>query len=133
MKKNSAILCVDDDPIVLDSLKTQLGQVFDKDYIIETAESGEEALEILEFLKDRNINTLLVISDWLMPKMKGDELLVKIHEKFPRTAKIMLSGQADKQAVKNAFDNAGLASFVSKPWKREDLVSSISTLLVKLA
>ncbi|WP_027002472.1 response regulator [Hugenholtzia roseola] len=129
MKKNKAILCVDDDSTVLDSLKTQLINIFSDEFIIETAESGEEALEIIEFLGRRKIDTLLIITDWLMPKMKGDELLVKVHNKFPRISKIMLSGQADERAIQNAFKNANLAAFISKPWQTEDLVAAIKPLL----
>ena len=48
MDQREYILCVDDEKIVLDSLRAQLRQFFKSDYIIETAESGDEGLEILE-------------------------------------------------------------------------------------
>ncbi len=128
-KKTKAILCVDDETIVLESLKEQLMQSFGNEFIIETAESGEEALELIDFLASRSVDTLLIISDWLMPEMRGDELMVKIHRKFPKIAKIMLSGQAEKSAVDNAFKNAKMDAFMSKPWKREELVQKIKSAL----
>ncbi|WP_375563189.1 response regulator [Bernardetia sp. OM2101] len=128
-KTNKAILCVDDDPMILMSLKLQLNQSFDGKFVIETAESGEEALEIIEFLGERNIDTLLVITDWLMPKMKGDELLVKVKDRFPNVAQIMLSGQAENDAVQNAFKNSNLKYFISKPWNKNDLVDKVNEVL----
>ncbi|WP_338815249.1 response regulator [Bernardetia sp. Wsw4-3y2] len=128
-KKNKAILCVDDDPMILMSLKLQLTQSFDGQFIIETAESGEEALELIDFLGGRDIDTLLIISDWLMPKMKGDELLVKIKDRFPKVGQIMLSGQAQNEAVQNAFKNSNLKYFISKPWNKQDLIDKVNEIL----
>lgn len=119
MRKSKAILCVDDDALILESLKTQLVQVYGHEYIIEIAESGEEALEIIDFLTERNISVLAVISDWLMPNMKGDELLVQIHQKLPLITTILLTGQADEKAVDNAFKNANLKAYIPKPWSLE--------------
>lgn len=124
-KKTKAILCVDDDHIILGSLKIQLMQEFNDDFIIETAESGDEALEILDFLTERSINTLVVITDWLMPEMKGDELLIEINKQFPKVAKIMLSGQAEEQAIQNAFKAGNMQFFLSKPWDKKDLIEKI--------
>ena len=124
-KKTKAILCVDDDHIILGSLKIQLMQEFNDDYIIETAESGDEALEILDFLTERSINTLVVITDWLMPEMKGDELLIEINKQFPKVAKIMLSGQAEEEAIQTAFEKGNMQFFLSKPWDKKDLIEKI--------
>jgi CheY-like chemotaxis protein len=120
MKKHQAILCVDDEPIILKSLRAELSYNFGNEYIIETAESGQEALEIIEELAEKNVHTLLIISDWLMPEMKGDELLLKVHQKFPNIAKIMLSGQADPQAIERIKSSAQ-GTFIAKPWKKDDL------------
>lgn len=132
-KKTKAILCVDDDHIILGSLKIQLMQEFNEEFIIETAESGDEALEILDFLTERNINTLVVITDWLMPEMKGDELLVEINKQFPKVAKIMLSGQAEDEAIQNAFQEGNMQFFLSKPWDKKDLIEKIYQSLEMIA
>lgn len=130
MKKHKAILCVDDEPIVLKSLKAELSQNFGTEYLIEVAESGEEALEILEEFVEKEVDTLLIISDWLMPNMKGDELLIKVHQKFPNMAKIMLSGQADEKAIERVRSVA-FGAFIAKPWNREQLKQAISQSLSK--
>ena len=128
-KRNKAILCVDDDPMILMSLKLQLNQDFGDQFVIETAESGDEALELIDFLVDRNIDTLLIISDWLMPKMKGDALLIHIKNRFPKVAQIMLSGQADNEAVQKMFKNSNLKYFIAKLWNKDDLINKVSEIL----
>ena len=50
MNKRNVILCIDDEVIVLDSLKEQLQTEY-KNYMIEVAESGEEAMEIINELE----------------------------------------------------------------------------------
>ena len=72
------IICVDDEKLILDSLKGQLQHKFTAECNLEIAESAEEALELLDELMEDEIEVPLVISDQIMPGMKGDELLVRI-------------------------------------------------------
>lgn len=122
-----AILCVDDERIILDSLKAQLKNNFGRTYNYEFAESGEEALEIIEELIDDETEVLIILSDWLMPGMKGDELLVKIHERYPQVSKVMLTGQADEKAISRAKSDANLHGFLEKPWDEKELISVIKS------
>lgn len=115
------IICIDDEPTILDSLKIQLKKALKDEYIIETAEGGEEALDLLAELIDDEYEVALVVSDYLMPNMRGDELLTRIHEVSPKTIKIMLTGQADLEAVANTINNAKLYRYIAKPWQSEDL------------
>ncbi|WP_026999222.1 response regulator [Eisenibacter elegans] len=124
-----AILCVDDEIIILDSLKTQLRNILGTQFIIEGAESAEEALEVVAFLSTRKIDTLLIISDWLMPGMKGDELLIQIRKKHPKIAVMMLSGQADQKAIDKAKKHADLQVFMTKPWEEQELARCVKQLL----
>ncbi|MGB7276038.1 MAG: adenylate/guanylate cyclase domain-containing protein [Geitlerinemataceae cyanobacterium] len=125
----TAILCVDDEPTILDSLKIELEGAFGEEYLLEVAESGEEALEVIEELLEDESEIALVISDYIMPDMKGDELLRRIHELSPKTLKIMLTGQADLTAVANAINYAKLYRYISKPWHPEDLNLTVSEAL----
>jgi len=123
------ILCVDDESTVLASLKEQLKRAFGESYSIEIAESGEEALEFLESeVEDPGLFSL-VISDQIMPGIKGDELLIQIHKSFPSTLKILLTGQANAEAVGNAVNKAGLYRYISKPWEAADLNLTIQEAL----
>lgn len=119
--KKSVILCVDDEKMVLVSLKQQLKRQFEQKFMLEVAESGEEALEIVEELLRDKIDLPVVISDHIMPGLKGDELLKRIHELSPRTLKILLTGQANVDAVGNAVNYANLYRFIGKPWDQADL------------
>lgn len=123
------ILCVDDETVVLKSLKTQLKSAFGNAYVYELAENPADALELLDELNDEEISIILIVSDWLMPGMKGDEFLVRVHQKFPNIVKIMLTGQADEEAVKRAFDEANLHRCLQKPWSESELIETIKTAL----
>jgi len=129
MKK--AILCIDDERIVLESLKGQLRKNFGSTYQYEFAESAEEGFEIIEELTNSGTELLIIVSDWLMPDIKGDEFLIEVHKKFPKIVKVLLSGQAADEAIKNAQENANLYGFLSKPWDEHELVETIRTGLEK--
>jgi len=127
--KKPVILCVDDESVVLTSIMDQLIINVGDDYAIEIAESGEEALEVLEELLNEGIEVPLIISDQIMPGMKGDELLKKVHHRYPQALKIFLTGQADAQAVGNAVNRANLYRYISKPWDESDFKLTITEAL----
>lgn len=123
------ILCVDDEKVVLKSLKTQLKSAFGNAYLYEIAESPADALELIDEFTEDDISIILIVSDWLMPGMKGDEFLIRVHQKFPKIVKIMLTGQADEEAVKKAFEDANLHRCLQKPWSESELIETIKTAL----
>lgn len=123
MKK--AIICVDDEDIILEALKDQLGTFFEENYIIETATTAIEGLEIYHELIESGMEVPVVISDYLMPEMRGDEFLIKIHDINPGTLKILLTGHANLEGVANAINNANLYRFIPKPWDRDDLILTV--------
>ena len=127
--KKRVIFCVDDEKIVLDSLKTELKNAFGQSYIIEIAESGIEALEAIDGLLEEDYEVPLVIADYVMPVMKGDEFLAKSHEKLPNTLNILLTGQATVEAVTNSINSGGLFRYISKPWNANDLILTIKQAL----
>jgi DNA-binding NtrC family response regulator len=131
-KPKRAILCVDDEKIVLDSLQDQLRSTFGDEFEYEIAESVDEAWEVIEDLVSQGYEMVLVISDWLMPRVKGDTFLIELHQKYPETVTIMLTGQADPEAVENAYQNANLYAYIRKPWREEDLINYVNNALKKL-
>jgi len=122
-----AILCVDDEEMVLNSLEMQLKDHFGDKYIYEFAENAEEALEIIEQLCEEGTDVLIIVSDWLMPGLKGDEFLIKVHEKFPKIVKVLLTGQADSEAVERAIAQANLHRCIYKPWNAKELIETIQS------
>jgi DNA-binding NtrC family response regulator len=115
------VICVDDELTILDSLEIQLRRYLGAEYIVETVVDGEEALELIEELIAEQSEVPLVIADCIMPDIRGDELLKRIHVISPKTIKIMLTGQADLEAVGNAINSANLYRYITKPWQNEDL------------
>ncbi|HAA29261.1 MAG TPA: hypothetical protein DCE56_18110 [Cyanobacteria bacterium UBA8553] len=124
-----AIVLVDDENMVLMSLRIQLSRYLGNNYDIELAESGEEALEIFAELQANGVDIPLVISDQIMPRMRGDELLKKIHAQYPKTLKILLTGQASAEAVGNAVNFANLYRYITKPWEAADLRLTVTEAL----
>ncbi|MEG4352924.1 response regulator [Microcoleus sp. LAD1_D5] len=125
------ILCVDDEPDILNTLKMQLKKEFKNDYFYELAESGDEALDLLEEFQEES-QVIVVVSDWLMPGIKGDELLIKVHQKYPKIIKVMLTGQAEAAAVQRAVKEADLYCCLYKPWQSKELIETIKSGLAKL-
>lgn len=132
MAGSRAILCVDDEKIVLDSLQEQLRMTFGDKFQYEIAESVDEAWEVIDELVADGFEMVLVISDWLMPRVKGDKFLVDLHSKYPQAVTIMLTGQADQEAVQNAMENANLYAYVRKPWREEELIDRVNNALKQL-
>ena len=127
-----AVLCIDDEQVILTSLTEQIRAHFGRRFSYETALDASEALEVLDELHTEGIKTLVIVSDWLMPGMKGDELLIEIHRRFPQTVKVMLTGQADGEAVARAEREAKLYGYLQKPWSRDELLSLIERGLAQL-
>ena len=129
--KKPVIICVDDEQTILDSLEIDLLKAFEDKYLIETAQSGEEALELLSELLAEQYEVPLVISDHIMPNMKGDELLRSVHAISPNTLKIMLTGQADLEAVVNAINYAKLYRYIPKPWQCDDFKLTVTEAIYR--
>ncbi len=123
------ILCIDDENIILQSLKDQLKLYVGTLYAIETAESGEEALEIVDEIQENNYELPLAISDQIMPGIKGEQVLAEIHKKMPNTFTVLLTGQADAAAVGYAVNHANLYRYIAKPWEKTDLQLTVNQAL----
>ncbi|MFN8280762.1 MAG: response regulator [Saprospiraceae bacterium] len=127
MKKILNIVCVDDEKIVLDSLNSQLSRNFGNNFNYEFAESAEEALEIIDQLRSEDPELIyVVISDWLMPGMKGDELLVEIRNKLNNVKTILLTGHADSKIIAEIINSKKDIKVIFKPWMESDLIDLIN-------
>lgn len=115
------ILCVDDEPNVLSSLKRLF---LDNDYEILTATSADEGLKVLE-----QEHVQLVISDFRMPSMNGVEFLRKVYRQWPDTVRMVLSGYADASAIVSAINEGHIYKFVPKPWNDDDLKVTVSNAI----
>ena len=126
---NAALLCVDDELAILKALKEQFKRLFGKRYIYEVAQSAEEAWEVIGEFEEDDVDVLIIVSDWLMPNVRGDEFLAQVHVKFPDIIKILLTGQADEDAIARARERANLFACIHKPWQERELEDIIGTAL----
>ena len=127
MIDSGIILCVDDDTTVLVALRTLLTHALGNDLSIEIAESGAEALELLQDLEQQGQHLSIVISDFIMPGMRGDDLLIQLHQLSPKTITIMLTGQSDFDGVKKVINQANLYRFLEKPFNQDDIILTVKS------
>lgn len=117
------VLLVDDEENILRALK----RLFREEHVnILTATSAEEALELF---KTQSIQ--LLISDNLMPRMTGVELINKVREISPDTIRIILSGHSDIEAILKAVNQGEAYRFILKPWNDIDLRLTINIALAQ--
>ncbi len=121
----STIICVDDEKILLNILYEQLETWFGKHYSVQKAQSGAEALQILEKCVNSGESVSVFISDYIMPIMKGDEVLSKVREISPKTKRIMLTGYSAIDGIINAINKAGIYRYITKPWDSKDLMLTL--------
>ena len=119
-----AILCVDDESIILVTLKQELRLRFKDEFIYETARGAGEALEIIDDLAHDGIEVRAILSDWLMPGIKGDEFLRTVHRRFPEIKSVIVTGHNDLEKLAD-LDATGLVGVLHKPWKNEDLIKAV--------
>lgn len=123
------ILCVDDEPMILETLRRLLRKTLGRKYRFEFAASGNEAIKLAQELMEAGEELAVVISDYMMPGLRGDEVLKAIHHLCPHTMNIMLTGHADIDGIFNAIQYAKLYRYISKPWEDEDLSLTITEAL----
>jgi len=125
-----AILSVDDEKIILDSLRIQFEKNFKNKYLFEYAESAEEALEVIDELIYKDIDILLVISDYQMPGLKGDEFAITLKQKLPNINILMLTGQITEKLSTELLSKKIVLKVISKPWSENDLITMIRNISV---
>ena len=110
------LLLLDDDQNVLNSLR----RLFARDFDIFMSTSGPEALDLLA----RN-EVSVIVSDNLMPGMKGTEFLQHAKRIAPDSVRIMLTGHGDMQAAVEAINEGEVYKFVTKPWDNNELKATV--------
>ena len=123
MKKTAKILLVDDEPGMLRYIKTLLEV---DDYKVETATTGEEALEKVE----KGLAPDLVLLDVLMPGIDGLQTLEQLRQKQSRLKVVMLSCVNDTRKVVQAM-KLGAQDYLTKPFQKAELDAVIDLCLGK--
>jgi CheY-like chemotaxis protein len=125
-----AVICVDDDPHILQMLSFQLEKIIDtKCTLLEYFTSPQEALDNFDELVAENIDVIFILVDFQMPGMNGAQLIRAIKAKKSDIACIMLSGQANTVQVAELEQDDLLTCFVHKPWDEATLFQVLKPII----
>ena len=128
-----AVVCVDDDPYILQMLGFQLSKIVDqKCTLLEYFTDPFEALLNIDGLVDERIDIIFIIVDYQMPQMTGAQLIRSIKLKYPDLKCVMLSGQANPGSVDSLRQDNLLEQFIEKPWNEEALFDAVKPILDKI-
>lgn len=121
--KSLHILCVDDEPEVLEAVERDIASLEDH-FPIETAESADDARERIKSIEAAGGEVALIFCDHVMPGDNGVDLLVEMQtsDSTRRTRKVLLTGQAGLDATVNAVNKAQLDHYIAKPWSPTQLL-----------
>jgi two-component system response regulator AtoC len=120
MRKKPKILVVDDEDIVRESLRDWLDGV---GYNVETAESGEEALQIIKKKKIK-----IMLADLVMPGMNGIELMQEAKKIVPELSAVIITAHATIQTAITAI-REGAHDYIEKPFCPEKVELLIEKLV----
>ncbi len=115
---NPVVLLVDDEEMVITSVRAFLS--LETDYQIEGFTDPERAAA---YIKDRPFD--VIVSDYLMPKLTGIQLLKRAKDAAPEASRILLTGHADKQSAIDAINDVALFQYIEKPWDNMQLLLAI--------
>lgn len=120
---DKTILIVDDDDMILMMLEKTLS----KEFKVITAASGEEAIEAYDKYRPD-----IVLSDFMMPKMNGLEMMDKLHERYGRGIFTIFMTANDQEETEFDVYKHGALEFLRKPIKAETLLDTIRACMDKL-
>jgi response regulator RpfG family c-di-GMP phosphodiesterase len=122
-KPKPRILCVDDEPHVVEGLAL----VLRREYEVHTASTAEDALKKLRDVADLAV----VVSDMRMPKLDGAAFLHQAVLRRPEAARILLTGQADRDEAIRAVNQGQIFRFLTKPCPPEELKAAIGAGVIQ--
>lgn len=125
------IFSIDDDPQVLRAISRDLKTHFREDYKILSTTSAQEALDMLQVLKNKGEAVALFVSDQRMPEMEGVAFLEKAMVFYPDAKRVLLTAYSDTDAAVRAINSVKLDYYLMKPWDppEEKLFPVINELL----
>lgn len=111
------LLAVDDEPNILAALRRLFRAT---GWRVLTAGRAEGALALLA---TEPVNA--VLSDMRMPGMDGVQLLERVSQGWPGTARLLLTGQADLNSTIDAINRGRLHRYITKPWNDDELLLTL--------
>jgi DNA-binding NtrC family response regulator len=123
------ILLVDDEFILLESLRIQLGNILPQNILLESVMSGEEAIQLIDEFELAKQELLLVVCDFHLTDMKGTDILKHALKKYPEIRKIILSGQANAEQIEDFKNEFPKTTVLDKPWNFEKIKAVVEEVL----
>ncbi|MCC7073432.1 MAG: response regulator [Deltaproteobacteria bacterium] len=122
-KARARVLCVDDEPAVLEGLSLTLRRNFE----VMTAPGGAAALEVLR----QHADVAAVMSDMRMPGMDGATFLGEVRALRPDSVRLLLTGQADMESAIAAVNNGQIFRFLTKPCPPPSLIAAMEAAVAQ--
>jgi DNA-binding NtrC family response regulator len=116
------VAIVDDEEMVITSVKAFLN--LETEY---TIHGFTDPVDADRFLQTHPVD--VIVSDYLMPKLNGIQLLGKAKQLQPEAARVLLTGHADKQSAIQAINEVGLFQYLEKPWDNAQLLLVIQSAI----
>ncbi|WP_297312521.1 sigma-54 dependent transcriptional regulator [Neptuniibacter sp.] len=107
------VLCVDDEIRSLETLERTL----DEEFNVLTASDADQAMELLE-----QHDVQAILCDQRMPGKTGVEFLTDVRQRWPQTARLILSGYTDSEDIIKGLNEAGILQYITKPWHPDNLL-----------
>jgi two-component system, chemotaxis family, chemotaxis protein CheY len=130
--ENINIIVVEDQREVLQAISKDLIALEDA-FLVEECESAAEAEQVMDEIHRKGDFIGLIITDQVMPNKTGVEFLIDVHNdpRFPGTRKMLLTGLATHHDTIEAINKASVDKYISKPWKRDQLLQAVKTLVTE--
>ena len=125
--EKGVILLVDDSPIALKLLKRTIKKTFPDVEVLE-AEDGINAMTICHELLSKGMNVKLMITDFHMPRMSGEQLISKMKILFPHSNVIAYTADARSDAI-TALSGAGADEVLVKPVLSKEMILCIRKIM----
>ena len=119
------ILCVDDEPNILASLRRLFRR---ENYKVLCAGSAQAGWAVLE---EEHVD--IVISDMQMPEVNGTEFLERVRQRWPHTLRLLLTGHADHEATIGAINRGEVYRYITKPWNEDAMLLVVRDALERQA
>ncbi|MDF1617702.1 EAL domain-containing protein [Petrocella sp. FN5] len=120
-----AILCVGKSINQLLSLEKLLSLNFGQEYVIEMAENSSEAMDIIGTLFDINIETSVLITDYMVGDMNGLELIHTVKRKHQGIKMILMANKMDIDFAQRIINHSDVYNIIKKPWDDDSLVQLV--------
>jgi DNA-binding NtrC family response regulator len=123
------VLCVDDEAIILMAMQMELRQRLGPGYRYEGALNAQAALEIIDGVVEDGAEGLMIVSDLLLPGLRGDELVREAWKRFPGAKAVIVTGNVDHEALARLRAESPLCAVLPKPWSGEKLARAVREAL----